>query len=213
MVRGRARSPGGRAPRGRSPRGRSSTIGRPAPTDVARSRAEAASSPRNPSSIVPSSQDRRRRDVRVRREPGARGLERLALGKQADPQHRAEAEPSLDVGDASLGQDLAAIDDRDARAQLLELGQDVAADQDRLAQRPKLAEQLAQLDPGPRVETRMPARRAGAPAGRGRARGPGTAAAPCRATASGRSRRACPPRSTSSSRSSIIRRRPAAGSP
>ena len=45
------------------------------------------------------------------------------------------------------------VDDRDARAELLELGEDVAADEDRLAERPQLAEELAQLDAGPRVET------------------------------------------------------------
>ena len=44
------------------------------------------------------------------------------------------------------------VDDRDAGAQLLELGEDVAADDDRLAERAQLAEQLAQLDPGARVE-------------------------------------------------------------
>ena len=37
-------------------------------------------------------------------------------------------------------------------AQLLELGEDVAADEDGLAERAELAEQLAQLDPGARVE-------------------------------------------------------------
>ena len=47
-----------------------------------------------------------------------------------------------------------AVDDRDAGAQLLELGQDVAADDDGLAHRAQLAEQLAQLDPGARVEAR-----------------------------------------------------------
>ena len=56
--------------------------------------------------------------------------------------------------DAALGEHLAAIHDRDAGAQLLELGQDVAADQDRLAERPELAEQLAQLDARPRIEPR-----------------------------------------------------------
>ncbi len=61
---------------------------------------------------------------------------------------------SLDVRDATLGEDLAVIDDRDARAQLLELGEDVAADDDRLAHRAELAEELAQLDPGARVEAR-----------------------------------------------------------
>ena len=55
-------------------------------------------------------------------------------------------------GDPSLGEDLAVIDDRDARAQLLELGQDVAADDDRLAEGAQLAEQLPQLDAGARVE-------------------------------------------------------------
>ena len=44
------------------------------------------------------------------------------------------------------------IDDRDARAQLLELGKDVAADDDRLAQRAQLPEELAELDPGARVQ-------------------------------------------------------------
>ena len=39
-------------------------------------------------------------------------------------------------------------------AQLLQLGKDVAADDDRLAERPELAQQLPQLDPGARVETR-----------------------------------------------------------
>ena len=38
------------------------------------------------------------------------------------------------------------------RAQLLELGKDVAADEDRLAERPQLAQELAQLDPGARVQ-------------------------------------------------------------
>ena len=46
------------------------------------------------------------------------------------------------------------VDDRDARAELLELGKDVAADEDRLAERAELAEELAQLHAGPRVEAR-----------------------------------------------------------
>ena len=65
-------------------------------------------------------------------------------------------------------------------AQLLQLGEDVAADQDGLAQRPQLAQQLAQLHPGPRVQARAPARRGAAPAARAPARGRGTGAAACR---------------------------------
>ena len=83
---------------------------------------------------------------------GPGGLERLALGEHPDPEDRAGAEPPLDVRDPALGEDLATVDDRDAGAQLLELGEDVAPDEDRLAERAQLAEQLAQLDPGPRVE-------------------------------------------------------------
>ena len=56
--------------------------------------------------------------------------------------------------DASLGEHLAVIDDRDARAQLFELGQDVAADDDRLAEGAQLPEQFAELDPGARIEAR-----------------------------------------------------------
>ena len=44
------------------------------------------------------------------------------------------------------------VDDRDRGAQLLELGEDVAADHDRLAEAAKLAEELAQLDAGARIE-------------------------------------------------------------
>ena len=95
-----------------------------------------------------------RRDVRVRGEVGPGRLERLAVGEDPDPEHGTGAQPPLDVGDPALGEDLAAIHDRDARAQLLELGQDVARDQDRLAERPQLAQELAQLHPGPRVEAR-----------------------------------------------------------
>ena len=83
---------------------------------------------------------------------GPRGLERLALGEDPDPQHGAGPQPPLDVRDAALGEHLAAVHDRDARAQLLELGQDVARDEDRLAERAQLAQELAQLHPGPRVE-------------------------------------------------------------
>ena len=80
------------------------------------------------------------------------GLERLTLGEHPRPEDRTGPQPALDVGDAALGEDLSAVDDRDARAQLLELGEDVAADEDRLAEAAQLAEQLAQLDAGPRVE-------------------------------------------------------------
>ncbi len=127
-------------------------IGSPARTESASSRADAASSPRNPSSIVPSSRMTADATSGSAREPVPRGLEGLAVGDQPDAEHGPEAESSLDVRDATLGQHLAAIDDRDAGAQLLELGQDVAADEDRLAQRAQFAEQLAKLDPCPRVE-------------------------------------------------------------
>ena len=130
------------------------TIGRPLATDAASRRADAASSPRNPSSIVPSGRIAALATSGIGGEPVPGRLERLALEQEPDPQDGPEAQPLLDVGDAALGQDLAAVDDRDAGAQLLELGQDVAADQDRLAHRAQLAEQLAQLDPGARVEAR-----------------------------------------------------------
>ena len=210
-ARDRAPSPGGTAPRGRWPRGRSSTIGMPALDGRGEQRADAASSPRKPSSIVPSAsttaeatsgsaanQSRAAATPRHRRE-------------QPDAQHRAEAQPPLDVRDTSLGQDLPAVDDRDAGAQLLELGEDVAADHDRLAERPQLAQELAQLDAGARVEAggglveqqhlRIVDQRVGEAQ-------PLLHAA---RQASGRRRRACRARSTSSSRSPIIRRRPAGG--
>ena len=52
-----------------------------------------------------------------------------------------------------MGEHRAVIDDRHARAQLLELGKDVAADDDRLAQRPELTKQLAQLHARPRIQS------------------------------------------------------------
>ena len=97
-------------------------------------------------------EDRRGRDVGVGLEGGACRLERVALGQDADAQDRAIPEPTLDVADRALRQDPAAIDDRHARAQLLELGQDVAADEDRLAERPELAQEFAQLDASARVQ-------------------------------------------------------------
>ena len=129
-------------------------------------------------------------DVRLGGEPGARGLEGVVVAEDADAEHRADAQPPLDVGDAAVGEHLAAVDDRDRGAQLLELGEDVRRDEDRLAQRAQLAEELAQLDPGPRVE---PGRRLVEEqdlAGRGRACGRGTAAAACRARGPGRTCRA-----------------------
>ena len=129
------------------------TTGRPAATASARSRADAASSPRKPSSIVPSARIVADATSGSRRESIASGRELVAVEQDADAQHGPEAEPPLDVGDAALGEDLAAIDDRDAGAQLLELGQDVAADDDGLAHRTELAEELAKLDPRARVET------------------------------------------------------------
>src|SRR5688572_12563355 len=93
-------------------------------------------------------------DVGILAEPSARRLEILAFEQQPDAQDGAEAEPSLDVGDPTLGQHLAAVDDRDAGAELLQLGEDVAADQDRLAECPQLAQQLAQFDSRPWVEPR-----------------------------------------------------------
>ena len=86
---------------------------------------------------------RRTRRARPRSPPRRRGCR---------AEHGTDPEPALDVGDAALSEDLAAVDDRDRGAQLLELGEDVAADEDRLAQRAQLAEELAQLDPRPRVE-------------------------------------------------------------
>ena len=76
------------------------------------------------------------------------------VAEDADAVNRPDPQPALDVGDPALGEDLAAVDDRHRRAQLLELGKDVGRDEDRLAQRPQLAQQLAQLDAGPRVEAR-----------------------------------------------------------
>ena len=130
------------------------TIGRPAATDAReqpRGRGVVAAEPQLDRAVR---QDRRAWPRRDRRRTAAGGLEGLALEQQPDPQDGPEAQAPLDVGDAALGQDLAAVDDRDAGAQLLELGQDVAADEDRLAHRAQLAEELAQLDPGARVEAR-----------------------------------------------------------
>ena len=98
-------------------------------------------------------EDRRGRDLRIGREPIARALERFAFKEHPDSEHRPEPKASLDIGDSALRQDLALVDDRDAGAQLLELGQDVAADQDRLAQVAQLPEELAQLDTRPRIES------------------------------------------------------------
>ena len=127
--------------------------GRPAATASARSRADAASSPAEAELDRAVGQDRRRRHVRLRRESVASGRQLVAVEQDADAQDGPEAEPPFDVGDAALGEDLAAIDDRDAGAQLLELGQDVAADDDGLAHRTELAEELAKLDPRARIET------------------------------------------------------------
>src|SRR6478752_2476155 len=77
-------------------------------------------------------EDRRRGDVDVGRESLARGRDRLAIAQDLDPPHGPEAPASLDVADPSLREHLAAVDDRDAGAQLLELGKDVAADEDGL---------------------------------------------------------------------------------
>ena len=97
-------------------------------------------------------QDLRGHDVRLAREPGAGRLVVVVVAQDPDPEHRADAEPLLDVRDLALGEHLAAVDDRDRGAQLLELGEDVRRDEDRLAEAAQLAQQLAELDAGPRVE-------------------------------------------------------------
>src|SRR5262245_7565984 len=99
-------------------------------------------------------EDRRRDHVRIGQEAIAGRGEAGIVKEKPDPQHGSEAQASLDVGHPALGEHLAAIDDRDAGAQLLELGKDVAADHDRLAHRAELAEELAKLDAGPWVQAR-----------------------------------------------------------
>jgi len=89
---------------------------------------------------------------RIGREEGRRRRDGRLVAQDAGAQHRTGTQARLDVGYAAGGEDASPIDDRDARAQLLELGEDVAADEDRLAQRAQLAEQLTQLDAGARVE-------------------------------------------------------------
>ena len=124
----------------------------PLATAAASSSADSASSPRNPSSIWPSS----RIAADATRASAAKKSRAASIASvvadDPHPEDRAVAQPLLDVGDPALGEHPAVVDDRDARAQLLELGQDVAADDDRLAQRAQLAEELAQLDPGARIE-------------------------------------------------------------
>ena len=124
----------------------------PAPIVRASSSADSSSSPRNPISIWPSSRIAADATRASAAKNCAGGLDRFAVAEDPDPQHRPVAKALLDVGHAALGEYLAVIDDGDARAELLELGKDVAADHDRLAERPELAEELAQLDPGPRIE-------------------------------------------------------------
>jgi hypothetical protein len=97
-------------------------------------------------------QDLRGHHVRLAGEPGASRLVVVVVAEDPNPEHRADAEPLLDVRDLALGEHLAAVDDRDRRAQLLELREDVRGDEDRLAQAAELPEQLPQLDAGPRVE-------------------------------------------------------------
>ena len=101
----------------------------------------------------PSGSGLHRRHIRLRSRKGPAAAARLGVSQ--DMRTRATAAPTeaaLDLRDATAGEDAAAVDDRDRGAQLLQLGQDVAADDDGLAQRAQLAEQLAQLDPGARVQ-------------------------------------------------------------
>ena len=99
-------------------------------------------------------EDRRGGDLGVGREPVARRAHGRVVAEHPDAQDRAEPEPLFDVRHPALGEDLSAVHDRHARAQLLELGKDVAADEDRLAQGSELSEQLAQFHACPRVEAR-----------------------------------------------------------
>ena len=117
-------------------------------------RASPASSPRKPSSSMPSGRiaaeatsgwPPNQARAASRPSPSAR-----TLARRTEPTRR-RCSISEILPD---GQHLAVVEDRHRGAELLELGQDVAADQDRLAQRPQLPEELPQLDPGPRVEAR-----------------------------------------------------------
>src|SRR6188508_533720 len=80
-------------------------------------------------------EDRRRRDIGLDRQAVAGGRQLVALEQEPHAKDGTEAKPSFDLGDTALGQNLAAIDDRHARAQLFELGKDVADDHDGLAHR------------------------------------------------------------------------------
>jgi hypothetical protein len=65
---------------------------------------------------LPVLQDRRRRHPLLGRKmlPGC--LDRRSVAQDTDPEDRSVAEPLLDFSDASLGENLAVVDDRDARA-------------------------------------------------------------------------------------------------
>ena len=90
------------------------TIGSPAPTAAASSRGGAgvvaAEAELDRAVVEAAAPTRRRVGARTRRGP-PRGL----VAEDADPEHRADAQPPLDVGDSALGEDLAAVDDGDAR--------------------------------------------------------------------------------------------------
>src|SRR4051794_23089473 len=94
-----------------------------------------------------------RRHSGIAGEVVARRGQTLGSAQDGDADHGAVSQPALDVRDTSLGENATMVDDRDGRAELLELGEDVAADDDRLAEGPELPEELPELDAGPRVES------------------------------------------------------------
>ena len=184
----------------------------PAPWLLPAGAAAAASSPVKPISTSPSP------TTSAAATPGAaakcvsrRGHGRV-VAEDVDAQDRTNSQAGFDLGQAALGEDAPAVDDRERGAQLLELGEDVAADEDRLAQRAQLAEQLAELDPGPRVEARggLVEDQDGGIVDEGVGQAEALLHAPRQG---GDVRVALGPRSTSSSRSPIMRRRRSAGRP
>ena len=81
------------------------------------------------------------------------GAVHLAIGEAGrDPS--APHQGGSDVVDRALGDHLSLVYDRQVAADPLQLGEDVRGDHDGLAHPGQLGDELAELDPGPGVETR-----------------------------------------------------------